>query len=866
MRIRFALVFAIGALALCAGQIRADEWDTPIPDTDGSIALAEQFASSAHQALRSGPKSAPAWGESAALYRAALRLNPAEPRFARALADTCLHQGDAAGAMEALQIFKKLKPENQVAQVQIIDLYLAEMQSADNKLKYLHQIQNKHAIAPEIRSEAAVRIAKLLVGKSQIPEAIKSLDAALVLNKLNLGAMRMKFQLTRTPDASLVNVMQLLNMMQAAPGDPVLISALAQQLAQLGLVEQSISWFSLADNMFRQTGTQPDAQFVKGAASELFISNRPDIASKFLDTYLAVVPEDIDSWFSRLVITKSQLLLSKDDKDLQQTMAAEQRYAQIALVNRLQEIRASLGDSTATTRPINSDADSPVPDLSNDAVLLQKGGSPQVAQQYLTVATALAWFDLYFRHDAAAADPVLDVMGKLLNDRDIQLARLRGWRQYIAGDLAGATTKLSAVADQDPLAALGLILININSPATHDQAIAQGKQLLSRIPFGPVGAMIFGELHPFEIKPEPQPQAIPVATEMDNFNKDILAFNTQPSAFYVIRAEPVKATYEFGEPVLVRVTLENVSRQDLAIGRECALHPDLWFDAHLRGMVEKNVPAAAFDQIGERLVLGAGQSISNVTRVDADELYTVFNQRPDLAFTLNMTVTTNPVATDSTQARPGPGGMAIDLLRMAQRNPSPVNSQEAINKLTSRLQQGDGGERIRVLQVMSVYEALMRSQTNGQPMPPPMKSLSDGFLAIIHRMTADTSQPVRSYGKYLSTLTGDDALLGVNQMARDVDWQTRLLALRVAPILKGKANDVVVTLARDKDPIVAAYATALWQSQEQARPTTDSATPSGAEAPGAASNSAPAGGAPVTMPSTMPSSAPDSTPATQPMQ
>jgi hypothetical protein len=810
MRIRLALVIALCSAFLFVPRAGAQNWNAPAPDDDGTAALAEQFAAFAHQALRTPQVPAAAWQESVVLYRAAVALNPNEPRFIHSLADTYLHMGDGPNALKALQAYKALLDNNQkddqVAQVQIIDLYLADMQGADAKLKYLHQILNSAALAPEIRSEAAVRAAGLLVAKAQNPQAIKMLDTALTLNHVNLAAMRAKFQLTHGPTPDLESVMQLMNMLHASPADPALASTIAQQMSQLGLVDQSMSWYNFSMGLYKSVNIQPDTQFVRGASSELLISGNVEDAAKFLDQYLSVVPGDIDAWFTRLAASRLSLKQTPTDAQLQKDDAAQISLANNALIKRLQEIRLAAGDSTAVAPKAGADA--VLPDLSNDPALLQKAGA-QAANNYLTTVTALAWLHLYFRHDAAAADPLLNVMGQLLTDTDVQLTRLRGWRMFVGGDLPGATTKLSAIASQDPLAALGLVMININDPAKHDEAMALGKQVMGRAPYGPVGAILAAELRPLGIRVEPQPQTGPIVNELNKFDRNFMGILSNAANYYIIRAEPLKASYEFGEPVLVKVTIQNVGGDDLPIGRDSVLHPDLWFDAFLRGMIQQKIPGAAFDQIGQRLVLKAGQSISTVTRVDTDDLYNAFNQQPNLDITLNMIVVTNPLQVSTGVAKPGPAGLEADLLQMLQRQPTPITGAESLNKLAARLQNGDGGERIRALDAMGVYVSLLEPKASAVPQ---VKTIVDFFSALIKRSATDPKPAVAAWAQYVGALASPDPVASLGQMAQDqASWQTRLLALHGAPILREKALDLANSLANDKDPMVGAYAKAISQ-------------------------------------------------------
>ena len=89
------------------------------------------------------------------------------------------------------------------------------------------------------------------------------------------------------------------------------------------------------------------------------------------------------------------------------------------------------------------------------------------------------------------------------------MARLQGWSFLVDGKDDEARVKLSAVADRDPLAALGMIQLDKDKPAATTDAAA--KKLLTENASGMMGALLMEALRTrFGLMPAgPDSAAIP---------------------------------------------------------------------------------------------------------------------------------------------------------------------------------------------------------------------------------------------------------------------------------------------------------------------------------------------------------------------
>jgi tetratricopeptide (TPR) repeat protein len=819
MKERLPFVIAL-IVALAAGCALADDTDqstaAPAGDPDGSVALAENFSTLAHQTFRSKKIPAKALELDAALYRAACKLDPTEPRFARALADVLLQLNDVPGATVALKSYMALDPSDQTAQVQYIDLCLAspQMQSLDQRLTYLRYLLKKRMIPDPVKSEIAFRAAQLLNARGQSEEAKKLLDSARVLNPVNLKVLRIRYIMTQDKALPVDRVHQLLDIMQANPCDPVVASRLAEQLAQLALVDSSITWYGLANKLYSLSSTAADPAFVLGASSELLIGKRAEEAANLASRYTQVRPEDADGWFVLLSIVKFQLSLFQDEQmhDLQ---TATLRKAANSLANRIIVIRKMTGDTEATTRPIDSPTETTIPDLSDDADRFKANQYHGLAMPYDGSLASLAWLHLYYEHDSKAAAPLIDDLARLVPANDDVLQRLKGWQKFVDGDTKGALAILKPIAANDPLAGLGVVLIEAADPTKKAVFIRDAQKLLNAHPSGVVGAVLWAEFSPYHLSVQASPDSGTVATLVSNVPQTFLQLVSEPRTVYAVQISPLKGVYRYGDPITVRVLLQNISTVNLAVGEDSAIHPELWFDAHMRGMVNQTIPGAAVGRLDQKLVLAPGDTVMTTLRIDQDSLRDLVQNNPNLELIANLVLILNPTLSapgpngQPPQTMPGACGYAQDATQLIDREPTPIDTPDQRLAVYQGLNSDDGGEKIRSMSVIAAYLHFLKAH-NVQNADAVVAELS----GKLHRVDNGGKECVLAFQKYLlaGIASGDDQTNILSAMANDEHWQTRMLALQIAHQLGQKGRAIADQLSNSKDPIVRDYAIALSQS------------------------------------------------------
>src|SRR5258706_249192 len=353
------------------------------------------------------------------------------------------------------------------------------------------------------------------------------------------------------------------------------------------------------------------------------------------------------------------------------------------------------------------------------------------------------------------------------------IARLEGWLFLLQPNKIGeAKVKLSAAAETDPFAALGLVRVyDIEDKA---KAKAEAAKLLAKYSSGMVAAMIFHDLRELGVKIVPKPEAAALSKALDKFPKDWMRMIDAPQQFYLIRGEPLKISSPYGEPLMVRVALQNTSAYDLTIGDDGLIKPGLWFDVQLTGLVQRPMTGVAFERITDRLVLKAGQTIMKTVRVDQGTLAIFLSQTPGPPIGMHVTVRTNPIsARDSVTS--SSGGQAQELTKGMERAAFPA-SEENINKAINLIQGGDSREKLRSMEVVTMLGMVLKNQKD---QPPEIHARGETLIESVKKARYDSDPKVRAWAGFLFTFAGPELerLPNLQRMIGDDGWQSRLLGL-----------------------------------------------------------------------------------------
>ena len=808
--------------------------------------IAERLFEVAQARLREANVTEPMWRQAAALLQAASKMNPRDPRFPRLLIEARLKVGDRDGAIAALTAYRKIDPADRVAQIQLIDLYAEQMQTADARLEYLRDLLARESIPTEVRSHVAAACVPLLLERSE-EDAAAMVRQALDLFPLNPKALRLQYELL-PPDASPAQRAAVLTaMLRSNPAQPDVVTEVANVMAGAGLGKDSLEWYSIALRLYPRSGLPYPTGFVADAGTQLLTSGQSQPLDALLAAYLQARPGDADAWFLRL--TKEKARAQKLDRKLIDE-------AWNGLSGNLAEVCTAISGSTnpepapAAAPPAPGAAAAPrtpaapgaagptsrptatAPDAMAAARRVKAGESPDLQPALVAALSDLAWLELFFAEDADAAANWVGALRELLPADSVTLTRLDGWLDLVAGRSEQAGAKLRPIADGDPLAAVGMVRLASKDAGGEAEAAERVKHLLSTYRTGLAGAMVWSALHDRGIKPPEHPGADDLRAELDKFPRDWMQILEKPDAYYDVTADVVKVAHRFHEPMIGRITIRNKTDYDLTIGTDGILRPDLWLDAKITGLVNKSFPGVAYDRIARQVVLkGRDYSVQDV-RIDQGALADALEQNPSASAQVNASVLLNPAPTSS-GVGPGPAGLRKTFSKSFVRSGFALMQPVARRRLMAQVAGGTPGERLLGLDLLAAYVRMFAQQ---KELDPSMRALASDFVATVATSRNDPSKPVAVWATYLTARLNPDERGGaVEALLAHEGWPARLLAVLAAVDLgPERQTEIATRLAQDDvEPTVKEFAAAtldVVRSQPSTQPATADADAAPAQA------------------------------------
>jgi tetratricopeptide (TPR) repeat protein len=608
---------------------------------------------------------------------------------------------------------------------------------------------------------------------------------------------------------------------------------LGRHLAAAGMTNDALTWFTSAVNVAIPSRSLTAEMMVDYAAAS-FLADRLDQSQQAFDQLLKFNPSDYSSLMVR------SLIELRRDKPLPAKEFRSQ--ARNSLVNRLNTIRNAMGIQGAATRPIDQ-GDIRMPELGGDTEAYRKQASLDEAKRvpdalplsaaYLHTVADLAWFQVFFNDQSDEAQRLMRHAESLLDPKEQAAAtflpRMAGWVFLKQGKFDEARVKLAAVADRDPMAALGLI--KCYGAAEKDKARIEAQKLVNTKPDGIEGAVLLDRLREFGVRAQPTESAPAMVAALSTLPPNWMSVLENPAAFYTIRGQPLRSPSQFGDPLIAQIVIQNISNVDLSVGSDGLIKPGVWFDAQIRGVFEQNIPAVAFERISDAIVLKPRQSVTLNVRADQGNLLRLLQQRPSAAINFKLIARTNPVFGGGLVVS-GPGGYFIEIPQPFERLAFQI-STDNIQSLGRKVVSADGRERVRQLQLLGALAAHLGTQTD---------AVSKTQLAEIQdilRKARDQADPaVHAYAMYICALASpesEQAAALQRMLAPDENWRTRLLGLAAMddirmPAIQQKSVAQQVIDAKEEAKCVRDFAAATLKLLNQP-PQTQPAIPGGGARP-----------------------------------
>lgn len=757
-------------------------------------ALAERYAQVAEAVTVSEQAGAGPLRMAAALFDASIRLNPSEKRVIRGAVDLALRMGERDKAIDLLAVYRRLDPDDQLAQVQAIDLFVDRMQTADGRSEYLQKIVAANGVPAPVRSHAATIAAGVLRERGQTAAADEMLAEALKLNPQNPKALQTRYEDTLKSGTPVDRVKALAALLNSNPAQPAVMSTLGEELMSAGAFDDAQQWYGRSISVSQQTGNVPSSFDLLNYAAALLQTGETKGASSAAAAVLKSEPTAAAAFQIKLLADKN------DAEEYPKTLLA----ARQAVTSRL-NLAAALIDLPSDARLPEIAPDAPLIDVRAAAVKIKARDRKDLAPSFSAALADLIWLDVYFEGKPAPGE-AFEALETLIGAEHQVLTRLRGWNALVGNNAADAKVKLSAVAARDPLARLGEILLTAKD--TPDAAKTDLSTLAAQHPLGTTGALLRASAGMRKAPVAGRPDAAELHAAVTAVPAKWLEVLTNARNFYALKADPLRVAHAYGQPMLVEITVTNISDFPLTIGPGGIIGAGVTIDASIKGVVTQYVPAVATARLTGKLVLSRNESVSTIVRIDTGRFQDFMAATPQPSITVFVSALTNPLATNNSIVA-GPGGYRAQATRVVERSAMPLASPEARKAFLERIASQPGDVRLRNYDMITTIVRNLRS-SKGEPAPD-TQAVIDGFMGVVDAARkSDPAPEVRAFAGYLAATlyAGDDLTARVKDMIAAPDRDMRTFGILAAltldrkdrlatlqPIVAGDADDVVKRLA-----------------------------------------------------------------------
>ena len=235
--------------------------------------------------------------------------------------------------------------------VNYIDLTAATKETAENRFDFTNRFWIRMLPDP-VKSHCAFRASQIAHERGQDNLEDAMIGEALKLNPVNMNALWERLEqltINGTP-LERINVMQ--SMLKSNPAQPMILYRLARDIADAGLVEESLRHYTMAANLAGPMGVSMGREFALGYASELYMMGQAQLlvpAKEILKQLLNQEPGDVEGLLLQWLCQRAGGEAEKADAD----KTAQQLLN--ASLNRVLTLRQNIvGSDNATTRPVNA--------------------------------------------------------------------------------------------------------------------------------------------------------------------------------------------------------------------------------------------------------------------------------------------------------------------------------------------------------------------------------------------------------------------------------------------------------------------------------------------------------------------------------
>jgi tetratricopeptide (TPR) repeat protein len=267
---RSTLGVVLAAIVFLTGSIRAQDQSPKDQSQDAlpvwhKVSIEEQTARAVQRLalleLRMQPSPSPADYQIAMrTLELARELTPDDVELARRIVAAAWGTGETEALVEATRALLRLDPSDTVAQLRLITARIARAQTAEERLSLYEKFLGPSGarLDPSVRSRLALDAALLLREQGNDEQFVAMLNRAMTLDGTNKAAaqLALTFYSGRVSDP-VGRFEMMLHLLYADPLDPNVHLAIAQELADHGVMSSAERFHNHAATLYRRSGSIP---------------------------------------------------------------------------------------------------------------------------------------------------------------------------------------------------------------------------------------------------------------------------------------------------------------------------------------------------------------------------------------------------------------------------------------------------------------------------------------------------------------------------------------------------------------------------------------------------------------------------------
>ncbi len=769
MRTHAAIVLLATAIA-GAGVAQPASAEAP---ADAKRLAAESFHHSAVAMACADPDEHARAGRMVVLCEFARRLVPGHGGASALAADIHYAQADAPNEVRALADYLQVFPDDYARRVRWLAASIQPMDSAAARGDFLRAAVDNKALARPARAKAAAMLALLRHGQGLGDDAVAMARRAAELDPYGPAALDALAELVPDPNGA-EKVKRLLRGLRGNPRDGWQAWKLGLRLGDLGLHEEAVRLFDhalAADPRYDRIQALPLTQ-VTQYCSALLDARQADKAIGVLEPLRTRYPESADV----------RSLLIEAYKAAEQQTKAERL---VDMMSSSYKNREAAGQGSVEF-------------------------IAEIAWFY-TVTQPRPGQAIIYAQRAIEEEPNNPVFQRIL-----------GAAELAAGKQRVGTDRLEKLLGEDTYASVFLAewYDRTNNIAARNKAILAAAP---RPRSGPAARRLIALANSYRVELPTPPGQAGAAEALADFDRSYLRMILEPASFLTVELAPADGPVEAGEPIEVVATLRNAGSQDIPLGRQGLLRPEMSLKASLLGADGRAV--AEIDRLPMAVwpaprYLAPGKSVSCTVRLDVPAVRRARAMRLTDDLLLGVVGTLTPRANGASGLPSIPAPVARVKLPTAlgdfdRDNPDawPRRIRYVHGRLVYDIRKGDLPARMRAARRVGQLLAHARgAEENRVKLPPflPRRMLNKPVvLSMVRALLNDSSFAVRQ--EMIAALGEADldrtviSLLApaIEDPAPTV--RSRLVELLVSANTRG-GETIAAFLAKDPDPLVARMA------------------------------------------------------------